>query len=51
MKMGYHQNVYTLLTTYPRRDLSHDAQQTLEEAGINRDTALVVEERDRDEET
>lgn len=43
-KLGYHPKLYTLLTTYPRRDLSQNAAVTLEEAGIDHDVALVVEE-------
>ncbi|XP_030835326.1 UBX domain-containing protein 8-like [Strongylocentrotus purpuratus] len=43
-KLGYHQKLYTLVMTYPRQDLSQHATDTLEEAGIDHDVALVVEE-------
>ena len=45
-KQGYHPQLYTLCTTYPKQDLYHDALHTLEEMGIVKDTLLVVEERD-----
>lgn len=44
-KQGYHPQIYTLCTTYPRRDLYPLALQTMEEIGIIRDVLLIVEER------
>ena len=43
-KLGYHQKLYTLVMTYPQQDLSQHAADTLQEAGIDHDVALVVEE-------
>ncbi len=45
-KVGYHQNLYLLATSYPRQSLDTEAGHTLEEAGITRDVALNVEPRD-----
>ncbi|XP_072165619.1 UBX domain-containing protein 8-like [Diadema setosum] len=49
MKLGYHEKLYTLVTVYPRRDLSqHARQETLQEVGIDSDAAIAVEEIERD---
>ncbi|XP_072038398.1 UBX domain-containing protein 8-like [Amphiura filiformis] len=45
-KQGYHPQIYTLCTTYPKKDLYQHALQSLEEMGIVRDTLVVVEERE-----
>ncbi|XP_041485012.1 UBX domain-containing protein 8-like [Lytechinus variegatus] len=50
-KLGYHQKLYTLVTTYPRQDLSQHAAETLQEVGIYHDVSLVVEEIEPDEES
>ena len=50
-KLGYHQKIYTLITAYPRQDLSQHAQQTLEEVRIDHDIALIVEEIQKDDES
>ncbi|XP_068961044.1 UBX domain-containing protein 8 isoform X3 [Petaurus breviceps papuanus] len=44
VKVGYHRSRYTLSTSYPRRPLEVGDDQTLEDAGLTRDTVLNVEE-------
>jgi len=41
--LGYSPSRHVILTTYPRKQLS-DVTQTLQEAGLTHDTALVLEE-------
>lgn len=41
--LGYSPSCHVILTTYPRQQLS-DVFQTLSEAGLTHDTALVLEE-------
>ncbi|PFX13999.1 UBX domain-containing protein 8 [Stylophora pistillata] len=41
--LGYSPSCHAILTTYPRKQLS-EVQQTLCEAGLTHDTALVLEE-------
>ncbi|XP_038061604.1 UBX domain-containing protein 8-like [Patiria miniata] len=45
-KQGYHPKLYTVCTTFPRRDLSQHADQTLEDVQVVKDIMLVIEERD-----
>ena len=44
--VGYHQKVYTLMTSFPRRNLSDDLSHTLDELGLTSSLVLNVEERD-----
>ncbi|XP_036621355.1 UBX domain-containing protein 8 isoform X2 [Trichosurus vulpecula] len=45
-KVGYHGSLYTLSTSYPRRPLEVEADQTLEDTGLTSDTVLNVEEKE-----
>ena len=48
-KVGYHQRLYTLATSYPRILLGTEAQSTLEDMGLTKDVALNVEYKEEDE--
>ncbi|KAI0223569.1 hypothetical protein LSAT2_025258 [Lamellibrachia satsuma] len=45
--VGYHQKVYTLMKSFPRRNLSDDLSHTLDELGLTSSLVLNVEERDK----
>ncbi|XP_022080997.1 UBX domain-containing protein 8-like [Acanthaster planci] len=45
-KQGYHPKLYTVCTTFPRRDLSQHAEETLEDMHLVRDVVLAIEERE-----
>ena len=47
--IGYHQRHYVLSMTYPRRVISRDPVATLHDVTIDRDTALNIEEKEREE--
>ncbi|KAK2182606.1 hypothetical protein NP493_347g03081 [Ridgeia piscesae] len=44
--IGYHQKVYTLMTSFPRHDLSNDPTFTLLQLDLTRAMVLNVEEKD-----
>ncbi|XP_077999375.1 UBX domain-containing protein 8-like isoform X2 [Glandiceps talaboti] len=45
-KLGFHPRIYSICTTYPRQCLTDDVEKTLEDLGLTKDVALVIEEKD-----
>ncbi|XP_033644237.1 UBX domain-containing protein 8-like [Asterias rubens] len=44
-KQGYHPQLYTVCTTFPRMDLSEHVDKTLEDIELCRDVTLIIEEK------
>ena len=47
--VGYHHRFYCLALTFPRRVISRDPVAMLQDIGIDRDSAINIEEKDENE--